>query len=116
MTARLDAMAHFHQTARGVLGTTQCFPSVQPNHVFPAVVFYAVGQNQVSTLAAGPHQRATAIRFEVRSRSYAESVRLSAAIVEALRSGRRLLSLLSLVENFNDELGIYRRIRSVMVR
>ncbi|MYH25519.1 MAG: hypothetical protein F4156_09850 [Holophagales bacterium] len=126
MTTRPDALAHVHEVACGVLDTTHCYPVVQPTvqeqgqDVFqlPAVVYYAVGQQSVTPLA-GPHVAATAVRYEVRSRSYqgaGGAATLDRALVSALRQAGRLTGLLSLVDEYDDERGIYRRIRSVMVR
>ena len=117
---RPDAMALVYQIACRVLGTTYCFVTVQTDpSKLPAVVFYAVGQDTLTTLDTGPQQRGTAIRFEVRadrdSGGFAATARLSTRMVAALRQSGRLVSLLSLVDDFDETLGIYRRIRSVMV-
>ncbi len=116
---RPDAMLHVHETACAVLGTDNCFASVQPSDpapTFPSVVFQAVGQDTLTTLTEGAHQIATAIRFDVRDRMQKETERLSDEIVAALRAGSRLIWLGTLIDDFDDELSIYRRIRTVTVR
>lgn len=116
MTVRADAMAYVHRAVCGALGTAQCYPMVQPDpSLLPAVVYYAVGQDTMTPLA-GPYQTATAIRVEARDKTYAGAVAVSAAVVMALRKGGRLSQLLSLVDDYDEDLNIYRRIRSVMVR
>ncbi len=117
--SRPDAMLHVHETACAVLGSDNCFASVQPSDpapTFPSVVFQAVGQDTLTTLTEGVHQIATAIRFEVRDRMQKETDRLSDEIVAALRRSGRLLALGALIDDYDDELSIYRRIRTVTVR
>ena len=125
MTARPDAMLHFVEVARGVPGLDACYPVVQKKikgddgkreFLFPSVVYYAVGEDTIETLSEGVHQSATVIRFEVRDAVYSTTVRLSGEIVAALRKDGRLLSLNSLVDDYDGDLSIYRRIRSVTVR
>ena len=111
---KLDAMSFFHRTACGVLGTNECYPMTQSNSVFPSIVYYSVGQDAV-TMLEGAQQTATSIRYEVRSTDHRETVTLSQAVVAALRKGKRLRSLLSLTDQFDDKLSIYRRFRTVMV-
>ena len=117
---RADAMAHFREVAGAALGSDHCYPGVQPivgdTLVLPSLVYYAVGQDVLTTLERGPHQTATAIRFEARDRDFAAAVQLSTSVVEALRRAGRLAELLSLVDEYDEELNIHRRIRSVMVR
>ena len=118
-----DAMAHFHEVACGTLGAEQCYPVVQPGEKdaqqqdtikLPSIVYYAIGQDTVALLA-GPYQIGTAIRYEARAHSYAETVTLSAAVITALRQAGRLSQMLSLFDDYDDDLNIFRRIRSVMM-
>ena len=117
MNARPNPMQHFHAIACGIVGVDNCYPGVQRGDpiVFPSVVYHGIGQDVVSTLDLGPQQTATAIRFETRDKRYDSVVALSERIVAALGAGGRLQSLLSLMDIFDGELGIHRRIRSVMV-
>ena len=110
-------MAHFYEVAAGIAGAGAVFPNVQSGGTlsFPSIVYQAVGHDVISTIDRGPQQIGTAIRFEARARGYGAAVNLSERIVRALRAAGRMRSLLSLLDLFDDELGIHRRIRSVMV-
>ena len=121
MTRRADAMQYFHAAACAVLGSEHCYPAVQPASAenapsFPSIVYRAVGQKILATQDAGPHQTGTAIRYELRSPKYDETLTLDKNLLHALRASARLVGLLSLEEDFDDELAIHRRMRSVMVR
>ena len=115
-------MTLVHEAACTVVDPANCWALVQQRPpgekdlVYPAVVYRAVGGETVTTLHTGPHEAATAVRVEVRSTDYAAVVRLSGELVEALRTTARLLALLALVDLYDEELAIYRRIRSVMIR
>ncbi len=121
-------MAYVAAAARAALGTSNCWPIVarDPNRL-PAVIYYAVGGETLTTLGEGVHEVATAVRFEVRTKvpgvgdslettGYGAAVRLSAAIVRGLRSGGRLLALHSVIDELDESVGIYRRIRTATVR
>ena len=121
----MNAMQHVHRTACAVLGGNDCYYTVQrpirndrgtEELRLPAVVIRAIGQDALTTLSEGAHQTATIVRVEARARTYAAVLTLSDRLVAAMREGGRLVSLLSLIDDYDEPLGIHRRIRSVMVR
>lgn len=124
MSARPDAMTHFHSVACVVLGNDNCFPVVQPSEkdaggqdIFklPALVYYALSPETVSTLA-GPCETALAMRYEARATDYDGAVELSGQVLSALRAGGRLTRIGAGVDDYDEALEIYRRIQSVTLR
>ena len=83
--------------------------------VFPSVVFGLIADQTTTTLKGGPFRSATAIRYEARSKDSAEARMISGQILEALRRAGMLKQMLGVLDDFDDDLGIYRRIQSVML-
>ncbi len=82
---------------------------------YPAIVYYVIGHRTISTIDRGPYQTALAIRVDVRDTD-AENVRsLTRQLVERIRDEHRLSSDLSLIDESDPDLGIYRRIRTLLV-
>ena len=88
----------------------ECYPVIQPNPVFPSVVYYAIGDDSL-TLA----DRGTAMRVESRAKSYGDAIAIDRAIIDRLRKSARSLALLSLLDDFDAAFMVYRRIRTMRV-
>ena len=82
---------------------------------FPSVVFAVIADETLNTLKGGPFRYATAIRYEARSKDAAEARTISGEILEALRRAGMLKQMLGVLDDHDDDLGIYRRIQSVML-
>ena len=114
---RVDPMTYVRDLACEVLGNQNCYPVVQPNpDQQPSIVYYSIGSVNVVTSDAGPHDVSTAIRVESRAKTYGRSVEIDKDVISKLRAGGRLISVLSLIDEYDNDLSFYRRIRSVMVR
>ena len=119
----LDPLGDFKALAGAVVGADNVHEIVQPSKLvdrhrefeFPSVVFVAVADETITTLKGGPFQTATAIRYEARSKDPDEARTLSGQILSALRRAGMLKQMLSVLDDFDDDLGIYRRIQSVML-
>ena len=119
----LDPLADFKVLAGAVVGADNVHEIVQPSKLvdrhsefeFPSVVFVAVADETITTLKGGPFQTATAVRYEARSKDPDEARTLSGQILTALRRAGMLKQMLSVLDDFDDDLGIYRRIQSVML-
>ena len=120
----LDPIADFKTLAAGVVGADNVYEIVQPSKladvrkreiVFPSVVFGLIADQTTTTLKGGPFRSATAIRYEARSKDAAEARVISGEILEALRRAGMLQQMLGVLDDFDDDLGIYRRIQSVML-
>ena len=119
----LDPLADFKEIAAVVVGADNVHEIVQPSKLvdrhrefeFPSVVVSIIADETVSTLKGGPFRSATAIRYEARSKDSAEARMLSGEILEALRRAGMLKQMLGVLDDFDDDLGIYRRIQSVML-
>ena len=72
-------------------------------------------RRSTATLKGGPFRSATALRYEARSKDPDEARTISAQILTALRRAGMLKQMLGVLDDFDDDLGIYRRIQSVML-
>ena len=114
---RPDPYQYVDETARAALESAHCYPVVAQSDALPSVVYHGVGGDTISTLDSGVHDTTTAVRLDVRARTYAEVVRLSEAIVARLRAGGRLRDLGPPIDGlFVEGLGIYQRFRTVVIR
>ena len=120
----LDPLGDFEAIAGAVVGADKVFEIVQPSKladvrkreiVFPSVVFGLIADQTTTTLKGGPFRSATAIRYEARSKDSAEARMISGQILEALRRAGMLKQMLGVLDDHDDDLGIYRRIQSVML-
>ena len=119
----LDPLADFVKIAGAVVGADNVHEIVQPSKLvdrhrefaFPSVVVAVIADETTVTLKGGPFQVATAIRYEARSKDPDEARTLSGQILSALRRAGMLKQMLSVLDDFDDDLGIYRRIQSVML-
>ena len=120
----LNPLADFRALAGGVVGADHVYEIVQGSALagrrkrefdFPSVVFATIADETISTLKGGPFRYATAVRYEVRSKDPDEARTISAQILTGLRRVGALKQMLSVLDDFDDDLGIYRRIQSVML-
>ena len=119
----LDPIADFVAVAGVVVGAANVHEIVQPSKLvdrhrefeFPSVVFAVVGDETIQTLKGGPSRTATALRYEARAKVPSEAKRISDEIVSALRARGLMKQLLTLTDDFDDDLEIHRRIQSVML-
>ena len=119
----LDPIADFVAVAGVVVGAANVHEIVQPSKLvdrhrefeFPSVVFAVVGDESTQTLKGGPFRTGTALRYEARAKTPAETRRISGEIATALRARGLLKQLLALTDDFDDDLEIHRRIQSVML-
>ena len=119
----LYPLADFRAIAGAVVGADNVHEIVQPSKLvdrhrefeFPSVVVSIIADETVSTLKGGPFRSATAIRYEARSKDSAEARMISGQILEALRRAGMLKQMLGVLDDHDDDLGIYRRIQSVML-
>ena len=114
---RVSSSLYVRNAAKTALGNDHVYPVVQPApDVFPSVVYYSVGHTTLSTLDRPPGQLTSVIRIEARGKTYSQAVALDLAMVNELKDGGRLIALRSLIDDFDDELSLYRRIRSISIR
>ena len=120
----LDPLGDFKAIAAGVVGADNVHEIVQPSKLanprkrefaFPSVVFAVIADETTVTLKGGPFRSATAIRCEARSKDPDEARDISGQILTALRQAGMLKQMLSVLDDFDDDLGIYRRIQSIML-
>ena len=119
----LDPLADFVTIAGAVVGADHVHEIVQPSKrveghrefEFPSVVFAVIADETLNTLKGGPFQYATAIRYEARSKDPNEARAISGQILTDLRRAGKLKQMLSVLDDFDDDLGIYRRIQSIML-
>ena len=119
----VNPIADFKTIANTVVGENNVYEIVQPSKLvdqhrefaFPSVVFGLIADQTTTTLKGGPFRSATAIRYEARSKDSAEARMISGQILEALRRAGMLQQMLGVLDDFDDDLGIYRRIQSVML-
>ena len=120
----LDPLGDFKAIAGTVVGADNVHEIIQPSKLadrrkrefeFPSVVFAVIADETINTLKGGPFQVATAIRYEARSKDPDESRTISGQILTALRRAGMLKQMLGVLDDFDDDLGIYRRIQSIML-
>ena len=119
----LNPIADFKAVAVDVVGADNVHEIVQPSKqvdqhrefVFPSIVFSVIADETINTLKGGPFRSATALRYEARSKDPDEARTISAQILTALRRAGMLKQMLGVLDDFDDDLGIYRRIQSVML-
>ena len=118
-----DPIANFKALAGAVVGADNVHEIVQPSKLvdrhrefaFPSVVVSIIADETLTTLKGGPFRSATAIRYEARSKDPDEARTISAQILTALRRAGMLQQMLGVLDDFDDDLGIYRRIQSIML-
>ena len=119
----LDPIGDFKTLAGAVVGADNVHEIVQPSKLvdrhrefeFPSVVFAVIADETLNTLKGGPFQYATAMRYEARSKDPDEARTISGQILTDLRRAGKLKQMLSVLDDFDDDLGIYRRIQSIML-
>ena len=119
----LDPIADFRAIADDIVGADNVHEIVQPSKLvdrhrefaFPSIVFSVIADETISTLRGGPFRSATALRYETRSKDPDEARTISAQILTALRRAGKLQQMLGVLDDFDDDLGIYRRIQSIML-
>ena len=115
MTTRPDPLAFVRAAALAVLETAHAYPTVQDGTTFPSIVYYGVSNIGLTTFGVTA-DRATAVRIEVRAQQFAKTVELEQKIVRRLREGGRLRALLALIDEYDDDLNVYHRTRTVMIK
>ena len=113
----------FKAVAVDVVGADNVHEIVQPSKLvdrhrefaFPSIVFSVIADETTVTLHGGPFRSATAIRYEARSKDPDEARTISSQILTGLRRSGVLKQMLSVLDDFDDDLGIYRRIQSIML-
>ena len=124
MADRLSEMRYVDQAARQALKTGHAYAVVQKpvktgvDLVFPSVVYYGISQDTITTLE-GSWPRAVALRVESRAKGdmgYRDATMLDVDVIRFLRMGGRLRALVAMVDDYEEELNVYRRIRTVMIK
>ena len=120
----INPLADFETVAGAVVGADNVYEIVQSSKlaavrkreiVFPSVTFGLIADETISTIKGGPFRSATAIRYEARAKDPKEARSISAQILTALRRAGMLKQMLGVLDDFDDDLGIHRRIQSIMV-
>ena len=121
----MDPVDFFYSVARGLVDN-RCFASVQPGLVdgsgkpvsageaFPAIVFHVLSAETLSTMT-GPYATGLTLRYEVRSLDHDEGLALSGQVLTLLRRGGRLVRIGAGLDDYDEQLKVYRRIQSVTV-
>ena len=114
----------FIRVAKATLGTDEVWASFQDSDNYPAVVYYLTGVESVQTLKRQKDFTYT-LRYEVRAKSYKETIDIDLAIRKALDEThpRRLVSVQGVFDDPSDrnplagpEKGLFRRFRTVEIR
>lgn len=120
MSREVDIITRFRATVCDVVGAKRCHPivhrTVGNGDSWPSIVYLVTGSDTIFTLGGGPQIYRMIIRYEVRAKTYAKALEKSAEVVEELRKRQQLISILSDISDYDDDLDIYRHIRSVIVR
>ena len=131
----LNPLADFKVLAGNVVGAENVYEIIQPSKLvdsgprpgfpnaprrkrefdFPSITFATIADETISTIRGGPFRSATAIRYEARAKDPDEARSISAQILTALRRAGMLKQMLGVLDDFDDDLGIHRRIQSIMV-
>ena len=116
--------SHVYEVAKAVLGSSEHVRDVSPviqksepgqPPLFPSVVYFALGLEDLSSFE-GPTQRAEAVRIESRAKMYKDALAMDRDILQRLRAGGRLRSLGALIDEWDEEFEIHRRVRTVLIR
>ena len=85
---------------------------------FPAVVYQAVGGEDVSSFSSGPVPVARAFRLDFRAepgRGCDRTAELGEKAIQALREGGRLRDLSGPLDDYDEEVEVHRRIWTVEI-
>ena len=112
---RLDPLALFFKVASSIVDVSRCHLSFQSDLEFPAIVYAEVGVDTIQTFQ-GPKEVSVSIRADVRAKVWEDVFRISDELISGLRKEKgRLIGIESLVDDPEDDLDIYRRIRTVRI-
>ena len=85
---------------------------------FPAVVYQAVGGDQVSSFSSGPVAVSRAFRLDFRAEAdqgCGQAIELAEKAIAALRAGGRLRGLSGPLDDYDEEVPAHRRIWTVEI-
>ena len=120
MSDRQDPLALFFSIASGIVGKNWCHFNVQPD-LFqtstqrPSIVYTEVGNDTIQTFS-GPQEVSISVRCDVRARSWPDVFRVSDEVISKLRKSGRLVNVVVSLAEFEEDIDIFRRIRTLVIR
>ena len=112
-----NVMPLFRETVMGLVDN-RCFPVRQPNPErgdFPSVVYGIVGEDATLT-AEGPVQHRSYLWYEIRAYRYREVLDLDQRILRALQQTGKLGVIRGHTDDFDDDLELILKTRTVSLR
>lgn len=89
-------------------------PVSQPDLVFPAIVYAQVGSTALNTLRSGA--LFPSISIDIRAKTYGECIKIAKSVLAALRSARILSTVNSIVDLYDEDAKVKRRVLTVRLR